>query len=811
MRPFLVFPALSLFPVLFVAQPALAAEKDQPAATDLAEDLLEDRRDILVVATRIRGQVDTDIPPVITLDEEDVAAYGAASIGELLEAVSPQTGSGRGRGGGHPVILLNGQRISSFRQLRNIPPEAIRRMEVLPEEVALRFGYPPDQRLVNFILKENFSAVQAAGEYNIPSRGGFSDSELEAGLSRFDGPRRINLNWKMRDFSMLTEDERGLLQPEDNVPTVANDPDPARFRSLVADSVTHTFDGNWSTGLGGDGLNGSLTIDGLYEYRDSLSLSGLDTVLLTAPDGTSELRSLHGALERETRTDTFEAGLTLNKPVAGWQLTATADAGYVDASTRIERQADVSGLIDAAASGLLAIDGALPDVPDPGFDRAREKDLSLETLVTLTGRPFRLPAGEASLTIDAGYDHLSSDNSDTRGSGIAANLKRDTVSAGLNLALPITSRKAGVLGGIGDITLSLGGGIDELSDFGTLTDWNAGITWSPFEALTLQASYIVNEDAPGLSELGQPEIRTFNVPVYDFARGEAALVTIIGGGNADLLAEKQRDIKLSANYDLDLFRRSSLIVEYFRNTSDNVTRSFPLLTPAVETAFPDRATRDVDGTLLSIDRRPVTFSEVKSSNLRWGLNLSGAVAKEKPVEGRGARGGKRRGAGFGRGRHGGRWNISVYHTYRFTDLVTIAPGVPVFDQLAGDALNVGGVPRHAVDVEGGVFHKGFGIRMNIDYDGPATVRSSGAPGVSDLRFGSVFRLDARIFINLGRQEKLVERVPAFKGLRLALDFDNLFDSRQKVTDEAGLVPLAYQAGYRDPRGRFMGIDIRKTF
>ena len=802
--------SLMLFPVLLAAQPVFAAEESESSVSELNDEPGEADTDILVIATRIRGQVDTDVPPVMTLDENDVASYGAASIGELLEAVSPQTGSGRGRGGGHPVILLNGQRISSFRQLRNIPPEAIRRMEVLPEEVALRFGYSPDQRLINFILKDNFSSIQAAGEYNIPTRGGFSDSGLEAQVSRFNGAKRLNLSWKMHDFSMLTEDERDLVQPDGNVPTVVLDPDPARFRSLVADSVTHTLNASWSTGLGGDGLNGSLTLDGLYTYSDSLSLSGLDTVALAAPDGSSELRSLFGPLERHTRTDTFEAGLSLNKPLGSWQLSATADASHIDADTRIDRQADVSGLVDAAANGSLAIGGPLPALPDPGFDRAREKDLSLATLVTLAGRPFRLPAGEASLTIDAGYDHLSSDNSDTRGSGIAANLKRDTISAGANIALPIISARNGVLGGIGDISISLGGGIDELSDFGTLTDWNAGLTWSPVEALSLQASYIVNEEAPGLSQLGRPETRTFNVPVYDFTLGEAALVTIIGGGNPGLLAEKQRDIKLSANYNLGLFRRSSLIVEYFRNKSRNVTRSFPLLTPAVEASFAGRATRDGGGQLVSIDRRPVTFGEVESSNLRWGLNLSGAVAKAQELKGRGQRGTRAK-RGFGKRDHGGRWNISVYHTYRFTDRATIAPDVPVFDQLDGDALNVGGVPRHAVDVEGGVFHKGFGIRMNIDYDGPATVRSSGAPGLSDLRFASVFRFDARIFINLGRQEKLVEDSPALKGMRIALDFDNLFDVRQKVTDEIGLIPLAYQAGYRDPRGRFMGIDIRKTF
>jgi hypothetical protein len=54
-------------------------------------------------------------------------------------------------------------------------------------------------------------------------------------------------------------------------------------------------------------------------------------------------------------------------------------------------------------------------------------------------------------------------------------------------------------------------------------------------------------------------------------------------------------------------------------------------------------------------------------------------------------------------------------------------------------------------------------------------------------------------------------MPFLKGLRIAFDLDNIFDSRQKVTDDNGLVPLSYQAAFRDPRGRFIGIDIRKRY
>lgn len=779
---------------LFAPTPLLA--QDTVTDTDSeAEDRDALGTDIVVVATRLAGQVDTDIPPVLTLDEAEISTYGAGSIAELLEAVGPQTGSGRGRGGGRPIILLNGQRISSFREMRAIPPEAIRRMEVLPEEVALRFGYPPNERVVNFILKDNFASSQIAGEYNVPTRGGYLYTELEGGTLRIDGPRRMNLEAKIVNSSLLTEAERGIVQDPEELLGLPTGADPGDYRSLAPENQEITLNGTWSNGLGEDGLAGLLSANAAYTRTDSRSLTGLDDLMLAGPE--QALRTL----ERENGTDLFQAGVALNKPLGGWLLTITGDASYSDSKTRSD----------------------LPGGTGAGRDLARSKDVTLASLATLAGRPFAMPAGDASLTVKAGFDFNRSDNSDTRNASESPVLKRGDLSAGVNLSLPLTSRKNGVRAAIGDLSVNASIGVNRLSDFGTLSDWSAGLTWNPTEKLTIQASYLANEAAPSLSQLGAPQIVTFNVPIYDFARGETAIVTITSGGNPALLAEKQRDWKLSLNWDLPVLRRSNLLVEYFRNRSDDVTNGFPLLTPAIEAAFPDRAIRDESGRLIAIDRRPVTFARVRSSQLRWGLNLSGSLSKqEEQPDGRpgasGGRGGRGGGADgppgmpFGRGGPpGGRWNLSLYHTVRFSDRVTIAEGGPVLDQLAGEALSAGGVARHTVSFEGGAFKNGYGLRLRGSWRAPATVSANGEPGTSDLRFGSIFNVYARIFVNLDQREGLIEKMPFLKGTNIALEFDNLFDSRQKVTDETGQIPLAYQRAYREPQGRVIGIDVRKRF
>ena len=769
---------LAALPLVALAVPAAAQELPvtDAAVQPAGDDAQADDTEILVIANRLRGQVDAPQAPIATLDEADIASYGASSLPDLIAALSPQTGSGRGRGGGMPILLVNGQRVSGFREMRNYPPEAIRRMEILPEEVALRFGYPPNQRVVNLILKDHFSSTSIDLEYGLPTRGGFDLGEGEVSLLRINGPSRLNLSAKLEDVSPLTEGERGVIQS--GPAPLPGALDPADYRTLIADSRQLSFNGTLTRGMGEGGLGGQITVNAAASRNDSRSFSGL---------------RLDDPLERRTRTDTVEGSLTLNKPVGSWQLTATLDAS----------RAMTDSVIDRSSA--------------PGSDSAASTSDSATGLVTLVGRPLRVPAGEVTATVKAGFAYTGIRSEDTRTAMGETRLKRGDLSAGVNLGVPLTSRREGFGDAIGDLSLNLSAGVNRLSDFGTLTDWSAGLTWAPTEKLNFQASYLVNEAAPTLGQLGDPTVLTYNVPVFDVARSQTALVTIISGGNRDLVREKQRDLKLGVTWELPFVDNANLIAEYFRNSSDDVTASFPLLTPAIEAAFPGRVVRGAGGELVSIDRRPITFASQESQRIRYGLNISGAVGKPSadagpggPRPGMGGGGFPARGMMGGRGGQG-RWNLSVYHKVQLQDRVTVAENGPVLDLLGGDALSGGGQPRHAIELEGGVFYKGTGLRLNGTWTAPTRLEASGAPGSSDLRFGSVFNLDMRLFVDLGQKKAFTDLSPFFKGTRLALTVDNLFDSRQRVTDAAGAVPLSYQADFLDPRGRVIGIDFRKVF
>ena len=731
---------------------------------ELPDPLIEDSGSTIVVSgARLRAQVDTPQAPILELDEEDIAAFGAGSVAELVDAVSSQAGSSRGRGEGRPVFLVNGIRVSSFREFRSYPPEAIRKVEVLPEEVAQKFGYPPDRRVMNFILKDDFASREIEVEYEQPDRGGYSRNEQEATLLKIANGGRLNVNLEVEDVSALTEGERGVIQADVFGPGA---PDPAFSRSLVADSWGAEATANWSKAWLESGS--SLSLNGTYERAESTSLSGLDP--------TQDFR----VLARSSQSDSFSTGASYDRRVGEYQLTTTADGVLGFSETLIDRRGN------------------------SGFDTADSRTKTFSSKATLQGTPLTLPAGDLATTFSTGFDWKRIDSSDTR-SLSDIGLTRRRLSTGATVSIPITKRGE-AWGAVGDITLSLRAGLEDLSDFGTIGDYSVGLTWQITGPLTLSATHIGSEAAPSLTQLGAPVTQSFNVPFYDFTNGESILATVISGGNPDLLAETQRDWKFSANWELPKIDDARLSLEYIRNRSSDVTSAFPLLTPEIEAAFPGRVTRGADGTLLAMDLRPLTFAETSADRLIIGLTKRGSFGKAAAREERGTRGGGGARMGFGRNRDGrGRYFVNLNHTIELESSVLIAEGGPLLDLLDGGATSGYGLSRHTSTLEAGFFRNGKGLRLSGRYTGPSEVGSTD----SALRFGSLARLDVRFWSDLGRLFEKEDGV--LEDLRLAFVIDNVFDGRRTVTDAAGNTPLSYQPFLIDPTGRYLGVDLRKMF
>ena len=173
----------------------------------------------------------------------------------------------------------------------------------------------------------------------------------------------------------------------------------------------------------------------------------------------------------------------------------------------------------------------------------------------------------------------------------------------------------------------------------------------------------------------------------------------------------------------------------------------------------------------------------------------------------------RMGGGGGGGRMGGmqpgqgRFNLSIYHTWRLQDEILIAEGLPLLDLLDGAATGArGGSPRHEIQAQGGVFRNGMGAFVRANWVDATRVDGGTGP---DLEFADQATVNLNVFIDLNARESWVAKFPWLKGSRVNFGVQNLFDSRPEVSTSAGELPLTYQPDYLDPQGRVINLSFRK--
>ena len=803
--------ALLMVPVSARSQHAPAAgqqpaEAPPPAADESLAEYEEDDSDtIVVVGAKPRGSVIGDIPPENVLTPADVRATGATDVTELLDALAPQIGSARGRGGERPIMLLNGQRISSFRELRDLPTEAISRVEILPEEVALKYGYRADQRVVNIVLRERFRSTVARVEGSASTEGGYGAGEAELTRLMIGKDSRTSLNLDIEANSGLTEAERDILLEDSSEDS---EPDPRDARTLLGSGrqITATVTHNRQIGTVG------ATVNAEVERNQGRSLVGLGESLLEP-------------LARDTTRESAHAGMALNGNVGDWRWSVTGNA---DAARNVtETDLDVASR-----------------------DRAVSSTLSGDIDAVANGNLFRLPAGDAGATVRVGASTIHLDNDRRRdGSEFSTTLGRTRGTAALNLDLPI-SRRNRDFAALGSLTLNGNAGVEQLSDFGTMTTLGAGLNWSPLDRLNLLASWTREEGAPTVQQLGDPVLDTPEARIFDFTTGETVLVTAITGGNRELEADRRDVLKLGGNWKPFEETDLRLRVDYVRSRLTDPISSFPGPTAALEAAFPERFVRNSAGELVSVDLRPVNFDSARRDTFRLGFDFSKSLKSAPPspavieafrarraAAGQGApteggpppggepppddalivregppSGGGRGGGGgrfFGGGREGGRLTFSLTDTITLVDEVTIRPGVPKLDYLDGDAVGQsGGRPRHEVEAQAGYFNNGLGARLAANWRSGSRVNT--ATG-DELRFSPLATFDLRLFANLGQRLDLVARHPWLRGTSLRLEVSNLFDSKPGVRNSLGDIPFGYQADLLDPLGRTVSVTFRKLF
>jgi hypothetical protein len=798
--------------------PETQATEPQPESSGGAveEDIYGEEGGEIVVTGVRRGSVIGDIPPENELNARDIRATGATDITELLDALAPQIGSARGRGGERPVLLLNGQRISGFREIRDIPTEAISRVEILPEEVALKYGYRADQRVVNIVLRERFRSTVARLDGTTATEGGYLAGRADLSRLQIDKGSRLTANLRVEGNSALTEDERDIALRDPDAP------DDRSARTLIGSKklVRGTTTLN-KTVLGDVGA----TVNAEVEYNEGRSLFGLSGAL--------------ESLVRDTNSETAHLGFALNGNKGKWRWSATGNGDVARSESRSDRR------------------------DDPEIDRAETLTASGDVDLLANGPLFALPAGDASATFKVGASTLHFDGVRRRAGDLSSNdLARTRGTASANIDLPISRRNRG-FSALGNLTLNANAQVEQLSDFGTLTAIGAGLNWSPVARLNLITSWTREEGAPSVQQLGDPIFETPGTRVFDFRRNETVEAIARTGGNPDLLSDKRNVLKVGANWrpleETDLRVR----VDYVHSRIDRPISSFFGVSGAIEAAFPERFVRATCapapciGELVSVDLRPVNFDEAQRDTIRWGFDFSKPLRSARPSQAaierfRGQRNAQDRpnqpaegtapppqpeggtpredatppaeggqaaappgggGRGFGRfggrGRQGGRLQFSLTHTINLVDEVTIRPGLPELDYLHGDALgSTGGRPRHEVEAQAGYFNNGLGARLSANWRSGTRVDSDTG---DDLRFSPLATFDLRLFANLGERFDLVSKHPWLRGSSVRFEVNNIFDAKPRVRNSAGGLPIGYEPDLLDPLGRTISISFRKLF
>lgn len=812
------------FALRLLAGAALAAVMAGPAFAQDLEDTEVEELVVVAGARTLPGAVIGDITPELSISPREIRAYGAANVSELLEALAPQTASGQGSG--RPVVLINGGRVTGWAEIRDLPTEAIVRVDILPEEVSLKYGYPAEQKVVNFVLRQRFKATLAEAAGSTPTQDGGGQSVMGHGsvLNILRG-QRLMLDARVTDTSPILESDR-------DIEGGAGD-----LRSLTSDTTSLSLNGVYARPLG-EGVNG--TINAGLDFTDSEGRLGL------SPFSTEAL------LRRSESTDGRLAAAAAGA-YAGWQWSSTGELTRNVSKSSTDR--DFNGV--------------------PYTDRTKSTTTTAQADMVVNRSFWKLPAGQISSTLTARVSATEFESEADRLAVFSSNtLDRNIGQLQANFDVPLTRSGEGFGEHIGKLSANVNLGYQNLSDFGDLETLGGGLNWTPIKPLRVLASFTRTDQAPSMNQLGDPLTSTPGVRVFDFTTGQSVEVTRLSGGLPTLDASQRDTFKLGVSYKPWDKINLNFQANYVSTRTDDAIAAFPSASTQVEDAFPERFVRDANGDLLVIDARPVNFARQSRDELRYGFTYSRPVGPqptpeqiaamreraraaqagqqgqqaqqgqqqraqgegERPPEGPppgdgppppgmggrsmggpgggfggagGPGGGPRMGGFGGGGPRGGVFQVGVYHTVAFRDDVLIRPGVPELDLLDGGALGSGGgSPRHQVDVQGNYTRGGLGVAMNAKWQ--SSTRVAGITTADDLEFSDLTTVNLRLFADLGMQP-IARQQKWLRGMRATLSVDNLFDQRQDVTTPQGTTPISYQPDLLDPVGRTVKFTVRKLF
>ncbi|MEN2785605.1 hypothetical protein ACFOKI_11670 [Sphingomonas qilianensis] len=815
--------------------PSQSAPAEQAVATD-------------VVVTGRRGTAVSNVDPLAEIDAQAIAATGASTVAELMRTIRGVTQSASG---GEPIFLFNGQRVSSGQEIFSLPPEAIDKIEVLSEPAALKYGYPPTRRLVNVISKRRFEQTEVRGMIGGTTRGNSARGTGNVGLTRLRDNARLTLGVELRHTDPVRQSQRDIVPNPDIVfdaignitgrdgaeidpalsaaaggmVTVAPVPEAVGARTLAGFAADanrpRPFDLGPYRWLAprNDAVKGELVLaDRIGDLSGSLNLSaeqsrdrnvsGPATAILVVP-GSNPASPFAGPvllnryltevdpLRLHQTTTTLHAGVAVRGALAAWRWDATIALDQKRVSGATQLGVDLAPAAAAIAGGVdpfAPLDPAL--LSERQTDRARLRTRNGGIKTVASSMPFDVPAGGVNMTLTAEAER-SSAISATRGANPSAlSLGRTRIEGGFAIDLPIASKREDVLPALGELSVNGAATVRTVGGFGGLNDRSYGMSWAPFPGLQMLAQIKHSEAAPNFEMLSSPIVRITNVPAFDYRNGRTELITVIQGGNPDLLAERRQVRSLTMTLKPFAKRELRLSATYDATAIRNQTGTVYAFTPQIEPILPDLFVRDGAGRLVSQTFQPINFYREDQRALNLTISANGPLGRPPPPPATGAPPAAERVFFY----------VGAGPSIKFSDRLQLMPGAPTLDLLRGDTVTGGGSPRLSSYAYGGISHRGTGGTFDFWYGGANRVRN--ADRAANLRFAAIFKLNMGVFVGLDR---LLPKQDWARKLQLKIDISNVTDARQSVRDGNGRVPNRFQRDYLDPVGRTISLTLRKLF
>lgn len=520
-----------------------------------------------------------------------------------------------------------------------------------------------------------------------------------------------------------------------------------------------------------------------------------------------------GAATLRPHVEAAVANLTLTKMLGDWSGAFSLNGQTRDSRSILRIDGDLAdrrrrtdGLsLTAGLSGDLAgwsvqlgLNGQASRTNEDGPAPSRNETRTVAAQVSANRTLFDLPAGAA-------VANLAGQIRESRSSFDAPSGRRSvTARAGdarASLSLPLSSPVDGSGGGrvLGDVALTLGANLRE-TDTGGGDGLNAAISWVPRRGIRLNGVWSTTTDSVTEQQRFEPAYAGAPVVVFDFRTGEAVEVVPTLGGNPDLRPPRFDQASLTAS--LGPFTAwgvaGSLGVQ--RLEAVDGIGALPALTPDVEAAFPDRFRRDGAGRLIGVDRRPLNIA----SGLTETLTSSVTFGLPAPAPGRGGPGAATI------------LRVTVNHSLRLRDAISLHPGLPRMDRLAGDGGGVSGQEASLLlDARRGRWGVNAAARWQ---DGYRIRRASGRDDPGDLILDSLGTVDLKVTLQLnpspargadGTQGGAPRRRNA--GLQVALEVDNLFDARPAARLGDGRPAPGYDRDAQDSVGRTVRLTLQRRF